>query len=261
MNRTLSAFAVTTVLALAVAIPQASASPTVKNPCANGSKEDPSTGRDCNRPGDAPQGKPVFTYHGKEASPEEVRYAAVCTETNPGHMKCYDSVDEEIRDLASTSPGHSLMAIRKGLDFPGRMKAGEIASGLVKMGMKAEDAQHEVDQAIARSQGSKSLQTPVVNAVEDCMQPYVCLWDWNNYYGYIIRFSSSGSKNLADYGYANRASSTCNNRIQYGASLYDWRTGLPDPRFIIALGSCYDLWYQQTGYGYRWDNVADELVL
>lgn len=57
-----------------------------------------------------------------------------------------------------------------------------------------------------------------------------------NYYGRKYTWSDDGSKNLGDWGIRDMALSTRNNNQSGGMSLYDWRTGMPDPQIITGLG-------------------------
>ncbi|WP_405980222.1 peptidase inhibitor family I36 protein [Streptomyces sp. NBC_00158] len=69
-----------------------------------------------------------------------------------------------------------------------------------------------------------------------CNFGWTCLWVDAGFYGRKYQWSDDGSKNLGDWGIRDVASSVCNNDEMGGMTLYDWRTGMPDPEFIVALG-------------------------
>ncbi|MFD3806487.1 hypothetical protein ACFWTC_23415 [Streptomyces sp. NPDC058619] len=64
------------------------------------------------------------------------------------------------------------------------------------------------------------------------------IWADAWYYGRQLTCHSDGSKHLGDCAFRDQASSTCNNDESGGMSLYDWRTGLPDPYIITGWGGC-----------------------
>lgn len=83
-----------------------------------------------------------------------------------------------------------------------------------------------------------------------------------NYYGRKYTWSDDGSKNLGDWGIRDMALSTRNNNQSGGMSLYDWRTGMPDPQIITGLGGCLsNLHNYGYPYGGNWGDKADELLM
>jgi hypothetical protein len=77
-------------------------------------------------------------------------------------------------------------------------------------------------------------------ASEDCVHPYVCLWENSNYTGRRLQWSASGTKQLSDWDFRDKASSGCVNKTIGGALVYDARTGLPDPYMALGNLGCYD---------------------
>ncbi|MEW1638822.1 peptidase inhibitor family I36 protein [Streptomyces sp. NPDC093801] len=95
-----------------------------------------------------------------------------------------------------------------------------------------------------------------------CGFGWTCLWQDAGWYGRKLQWSADGSKNLGDWSFRDKASSTCNNDEIGGMGLYDWRTGMPDPEIITALGYCLkNLHVYGYPYGGNWGDKADELVM
>ncbi|MGW8486907.1 peptidase inhibitor family I36 protein [Streptomyces sp. NPDC055886] len=76
-------------------------------------------------------------------------------------------------------------------------------------------------------------------AIGDCAPGWVCLWEHSNYTGRRLQWSASGTKQLKDWDFRDKASSGCVNRNQFGVLAYDARTGLPDPYMTLAARYCY----------------------
>ncbi|MFD6985583.1 hypothetical protein ACFWAX_33580 [Streptomyces sp. NPDC059956] len=89
------------------------------------------------------------------------------------------------------------------------------------------------------------------------------LWAHTWYTGRQLTFYSDGSKNLGDYTFRDQASSACNNDEIGGMSLYDWRTGMPDPSIIVGLAGCLGNLhsYAYPAVGQNWGDKADEVTM
>ncbi|MFI1012289.1 peptidase inhibitor family I36 protein [Streptomyces sp. NPDC020965] len=98
-------------------------------------------------------------------------------------------------------------------------------------------------------------------ASDDCRSPFVCLWEHSNFTGRRLQWSSAGTKQLGDWGFRDKASSGCVNRIQGGASVYDARTALPDPYMSLANLYCYDFTRANYPTGGNWNDKADYIKL
>ncbi|MFJ2442355.1 MULTISPECIES: peptidase inhibitor family I36 protein [unclassified Streptomyces] len=100
----------------------------------------------------------------------------------------------------------------------------------------------------------------------DCPSSYVCLWQNSNYSGRRLQwptYDQAKTRHLDQYtpSFRDKASSAYVNRPQRGVTLYDFRTGLPDPIVILAAG--YTLWPNLTSiehpYGGSWNDKADAI--
>ncbi|MFG2294047.1 peptidase inhibitor family I36 protein [Streptomyces sp. NPDC048603] len=167
--------------------------------------------------------KPVVgTYKGKRINlSQDWQGAKVCAETSKGEVKCFDNQREADKALAAENTALAKRA------------AGRAGSGRIAM--------------------------PA--ASEDCGSGWVCIWEHNNYSGRRLQWSAKGTKNLADWGFRDKASSGCVSRLVGGANLVDFRTGQPDPEMFMGVGSCYDFTRAGYVYGGSWNDKADAIHL
>ncbi|MFJ8255632.1 hypothetical protein [Streptomyces sp. NPDC094466] len=191
------------------------------------------------------------TYNGRTIMlGEDWQGAQICTEVAVGDMRCYDTAEDEQRDLADESIGHALAAEAAGLKVPGALST---------KGMKQRtlvESSPTVAAASARVQAG-SVGT---KAIGDCAFGYGCVFDSTSYTGRMLSFVSGG-KNLGSHGFRDQAGSICNNKSTGGVQLTDWRTGLPDPMFFQPVGQCSRLHLTDYTYGGNWNNRADHLNL
>ncbi|MFF3096165.1 peptidase inhibitor family I36 protein [Streptomyces cyaneofuscatus] len=191
------------------------------------------------------------TYNGRTIDlGEDWESAQICTEVAEGDMRCYDTAEDEQRDLADESLGHALAAEAAGLKVPGALSA---------KGMKHRTLREYPSGAAGASSNGPAGEIGVL-AIADCPFGYGCLFDSTSYSGRILRFASGG-KNLADYKFRDKAGSVCNNKARYGVELKDFRTGLPDPMYFQGVGYCSRLHLSDYAYGGNWNNKADYMIL
>ncbi len=191
------------------------------------------------------------TYNGQTiVLGEDWQGAQICTEVAEGDMRCYDTVEDEQRDLADESLGHALAAKAAGLKVPGALSTkGMKQRQLVEKSPTAAGAPTSVQ---AGSIGTK--------AIADCPFGYGCVFDSTSYSGRMLRFVSGG-KNLGSHKFRDKTGSICNNKSIGGVKLTDWRTGLPDPDYYQPTGTCGKLNNVDYPYGGDWNNKADHLSL
>ncbi|WEV27724.1 peptidase inhibitor family I36 protein [Streptomyces sp. 71268] len=101
---------------------------------------------------------------------------------------------------------------------------------------------------------------------DSCPNNWVCLWQHADYQGRRLQwpwYKTAKTRHLDQYSpsFRDKASSAYINRVQRGITLYDFRTGLPDPKLMLASG--YSLWpnfkkYSYT-YGGNWNDKADAI--
>ncbi|WP_158634751.1 peptidase inhibitor family I36 protein [Streptomyces sp. NP10] len=175
--------------------------------------------------------------------------AQICTEVAAGDMRCYDTVEEELRDLADESAGHALAAEAAGIKVQGALST---------QGMKQRTLVESTP--IEATPASTQAGSVGTMAIRDCPYGYGCIWDSTTYTGRMLKFVSGG-KNLGDYKFRDKAGSICNNKSIGGVVLTDWRTGLPDPSFHQPVGKCSGLHNTDYTYGGNWNNKADHLSL
>ncbi|MEV8077428.1 peptidase inhibitor family I36 protein [Streptomyces pseudogriseolus] len=148
--------------------------------------------------------KPVIaTYNGREINlADGWQGAQACSEVPSGEVYCFDTAEEADQALADIAP-----AVTRGTN-----------SNVVS----------------AKAGGEFG---PM--AYTDCYEGWVCLWEHSNYTGRRLQWSASGTKQLGDWDFRDKASAGCVNRIQGGVLAYDARTGLPDPYMALGAGHCY----------------------
>ena len=126
----------------------------------------------------------------------------------------------------------------------------------------------ESDRATAAYRATHAMPAAATKAgvspqsINDCLSPWVCLWQNVNYSGHKLEWSTPGTKTLGKWGFRDKTSSACNNRPIYGATLTDYRDYLPDPELIVPLGSCLSNFTKISyPYGGNWNDKADALTL
>jgi hypothetical protein len=84
---------------------------------ASSAAEDPDTGADS----PVVSAPVIATYHGESINLSEgwPQNAVTCTEVAIDDVRCYDSVEEELADLADESLGHAVAAQSEGMKVPG----------------------------------------------------------------------------------------------------------------------------------------------
>ncbi|MFC7900273.1 peptidase inhibitor family I36 protein [Streptomyces griseoincarnatus] len=149
--------------------------------------------------------KPVIaTYNGREINlADGWQGAQACSEVPSGEVYCFDTAEEADQALADIAPAAA------------RGTSGNVAS--VKDGGEF---------------------GPMASS--DCYQGWVCLWEHSNFTGRRLQWSASGTKQLGDWDFRDKASSGCVTRYQGGVLAYDARTGLPDPYMALAARHCYN---------------------
>ncbi|MFP3991465.1 peptidase inhibitor family I36 protein [Streptomyces sp. E11-3] len=172
---------------------------------------------------DAP--KVDMYYRGEKVDPksDDLNGAQVCAEVSEdGTMECFDTEQESNKQLAKQAP-----------------TAG------ARMGA-----------ALAAS----------TRKYEDCPNGWVCLWQDADYSGRRLQwptYDESKTRHLNQYSpsFRDKASSAYVNRPQRGVWLYDFRSGMPDPKLV--LGAKYSLWPNFTKYSYpyggNWNDKADAI--
>jgi hypothetical protein len=213
---------------------------------ASNAAEDPITGAD-----NAVDTQPIVaTYHGEEIVLADgwPQNATTCTEVAVGDVRCYDSVEEELKDLADESLGHAAAAKNQGMKVPGALDT----KGLSPKPL------HDVS-APSASVKDDSVGTA---AISDCYYGYACLFDYVSYSGKILKWSADGTKTLDGWDFRDKAGSGCNNRsgTGNGAHVSDWRAGW-DPELLMPMGGCYNFSNQDYFYGGSWNNKADAITL
>lgn len=166
----------------------------------------------------------IATYNGREINlANGWQGAQACTEVPSGEVYCYDSTEEADEALPLIDP------------------AGE------KLRAAQADAAAKTDAGIL--------------AFDDCLYPYVCLFENGNGGDRGLQWSADGTKQLADWDFRDKASSGCVNRLTGGALVYDARTGLPDPYMTLANHFCVN--FITAGYpgGGSFNDKADYLSL
>lgn len=92
----------------------------------------------------------------------------------------------------------------------------------------------------------------------DCPQYWTCLWDYKNFsaYGRMLQWNEAGEKNLADWDFRDRTSSSFKNRIQTGYKLTEVKTLWPDKNYYFGAGTPYPD-FSEFGF----NNEADRLTV
>ncbi|MFD3875186.1 peptidase inhibitor family I36 protein [Streptomyces sp. NPDC058623] len=205
--------------------------------------------------GGARTGGVIAEYKGRKINlaKDDLGAVAVCSEYPDKSVKCFDSEKESAADLAAYNGRHKAGTKDALPTAPkGRGALAPRAGGAVSPSAGG---------ALSPSAGAASILVDG-NGTPTCNWGWTCLWMDANYYGRKYQWSDDGSKKLGDWGIRDKASSTCNNDEMGGMALYDWRTGMPDPQIITALGGCLDNLHHH-GYptGGNWGDKADELVM
>ncbi|MEV7445431.1 hypothetical protein AB0O22_30590 [Streptomyces sp. NPDC091204] len=196
------------------------------------------------RAGTKKTGDIFATYKGKKINLTKNGWGTAknCAEYPDLTVKCFDTEDEE---KAATD---SYKKAKKGT----KHAIPEAPEGRSDLTMKKGAPNKSGSMAIAVD-GDGTAYTPFGST-----RIWADIW----YYGRQLTFYSDGSKNLGDYSFRDQASSTCNNDETGGMSLYDWRTGMPDPSIITGLGGCLgNLHSYSYPYGGNWGDKADELTM
>ncbi|GCB48599.1 peptidase inhibitor family I36 protein [Streptomyces sp. NL15-2K] len=175
-------------------------------------------------------------YNGEKIDPAgDWEGAQICAEVDEdGTMECFDDDTEANSRLASVAPTKEA-----------RQGAAAALTGQAR-----------------QATGSAS---PL--ASDDCRNGWVCLWQDSNYRGRRLQwptYDTSKTRHLDIYSpsFRDKASSAAVMRSQRGVTLYDFRSGLPDPRLILASG--YTLWSNFSNYDYTyggsWNDKADAIL-
>ncbi|MEU2766465.1 MULTISPECIES: peptidase inhibitor family I36 protein [Streptomyces] len=209
--------------------------------------EDPATGAD-----QPPAAERTFaTYNGSTIDlADGWQGATTCTEVAVGDVRCYDSVEAELKDLADESLGHAAAAKGQGIEVP---------DAIDTRGFEAEPLRvPSADSIVGTERLGSSVGTQAIN---DCIFGYACVYDTTTWGGRMLKWSASGTKNLSTWDFRDKAGSGCNNRQLGGFRLDDWRTGLPDPSLYVGLDRCVNFAKVSYTYGGNWNNKADAVTL
>lgn len=98
----------------------------------------------------------------------------------------------------------------------------------------------------------------------DCPAGWACIWEHVNYSraGRRLQWSETGSYDLAQYNFRDKASSGSNRRNLYAFTLVDFRTGQRDPSLtIIRGGNDPDFTNDPYPYPGTWNDRADRIQL
>jgi hypothetical protein len=174
-------------------------------------------------------------YNGEKIDPAgDWEGAQICAEVDEdGTMECFDNDTEANSRLASAAPTKEA-----------RQGAAAALTGQARQPM-----------------GSAS-----VLAYTDCRSGWVCLWQDGNYKGRRLQwptYDKAKTRHLDIYSpsFRDKASSAAVMRSQRGVTLYDFRTGLPDPKAYLASG--YTIWASFSGFDYPtgggWNDKADAI--
>lgn len=215
---------------------------------ASSATEDPITGAD--NPVDT---QPIVaTYHGEEIVLTDgwPQNAVACTEVAIGDVRCYDSVEEELKDLADESLGHAAAAKNKGMRIPGALDTKDFSPEPLR---NASAPSTKSDDSADGSVGTM--------AISDCYYGYACLFDYTSFGGRMLKWSADGTKTLDNWNFRDQAGSGCNNRsgTGNGTHISDWRTGL-DPELYVPMGYCANFGNEDYVYGGNWNNKADAIT-
>ncbi|MEU9882511.1 peptidase inhibitor family I36 protein [Streptomyces phaeochromogenes] len=172
------------------------------------------------------EAKPVIaTYKGEKINlADGWQGAQACSEVPSGEVYCYDSAEEADQALAAIAP-----AATRGS-----------GSGVTS----------------AKVSGELSP-----TASGDCSFGWVCLWEHGEFTGRRLQWSAKGTKQLGDWDFRDKASSGCVNRNQGGVSVYDARTGLPDPYMVLGVGYCYKFSTASYPTGGTFNDKADYIKM
>ncbi|MEU5977898.1 peptidase inhibitor family I36 protein [Streptomyces sp. NPDC047315] len=172
------------------------------------------------------QSQPVVaTYEGRQINlAEGWQGAQACTEVPSGKVYCFDTAEEADRALAVVAPAAAAEAKRNA--------------------------------APAGARGALGTMAP-----SDCAYGYLCLWEHSDYTGRRLQWSASGTKQLSDWDFRDKASAGCAYRVSGGGLVYDARTALPDPFMALANGNCYKFSTASYPTGGNWNDKADYVVL
>ncbi|WP_043264122.1 peptidase inhibitor family I36 protein [Streptomyces sp. CT34] len=164
-------------------------------------------------------------YHGKkiDSSSDDLGGAQVCAEVSEdGTMECFDSSQEANSYLARQAPSEQ-----------------------------------------AR-QGARAAATTY--KYEDCPSSWVCLWQDANFSGRRLQwptYPQAKTRHLDQYSpsFRDKASSAYVNRPQRGVTLYDFRTGMPDPHLYLGAGYTMYPNFKKISYAYggNWNDKADAI--
>lgn len=174
-------------------------------------------------------------YNGEQIDPAgDWEGAAICAEVDEdGTMECFDDATEANSRLAAVAPTQKA---RQGA-----------AEALVQEATAAD---------------SPSL----IAAYDDCPNNWVCLWQVDKYTGRRLQwptYDTAKTRHLDIYSpsFRDKASSAAVMRSQRGVTLYDFRTGLPDPTLVLASG--YSIYPKFSNYDYTyggsWNDKADAI--
>ncbi|MFC7303209.1 peptidase inhibitor family I36 protein [Streptomyces monticola] len=170
-------------------------------------------------------------YNGGKVDPaaDDLSGAQVCTEVSvDGTMECFDTVEESNQYLAAHAP-----------TVASRESAAEMAA---------------------------SEDTVGTLAYRDCPANYVCLWQDASYKGRRLQWPTYDewkTRHLDQYSpsFRDKASSVYVNRQSRGIYLYDFRSGLPDPKMLVPGGYSIISNFRNVDYPYggTWNDRADAI--
>ncbi|MCL6293170.1 peptidase inhibitor family I36 protein [Streptomyces sp. 43Y-GA-1] len=167
----------------------------------------------------------IATYNGKKINlADGWQGAQACSEVPTGDVYCYDSAEEADQALASIVP----------------------------------EAARAPESGMASAKGRGEFGP---TAIGDCLYRWVCLWEHSNFTGRRLQWSASGTKQLKDWDFRDKASSACVNRDQGGVLAYDARTAQPDPYMALGVGRCYKFTESNYPYGGTFNDKVDYIQM
>ncbi|WCN07403.1 peptidase inhibitor family I36 protein [Streptomyces sp. M92] len=172
------------------------------------------------------ESKPVIaTYKGERINlADGWQGAQACNEVPSGEVYCYDSAAEADQAMAAIAP---------------KTTRGS-----------------ESGRAAATAGGAFGP-----TAWSDCAYGWVCLWEHSDFTGRRLQWSAKGTKQLGDWDFRDKASAGCVQRDQGGVSVYDARTGLPDPYMVLTNGYCYKFSTASYPTGGTFNDKADYITM
>ncbi|MCZ9351309.1 peptidase inhibitor family I36 protein [Streptomyces mutabilis] len=167
----------------------------------------------------------IATYKGEKINlADGWQGAQACSEVPSGEVYCYDSAEEADQAMAALAPA----------------TARSSASGATS----------------AKADGQFGP-----TAWSDCVYGWVCLWEHSDYTGRRLQWTAKGTKQLGDWDFRDKASAGCVKRDQGGVSVYDARTGLPDPYMVLTNGGCYKFSTASYPTGGTFNDKADYITM